>query len=84
MTDKDLAEAIIKTALKYHNPDGEYPPSLVIDKLDYSDFDMEKVKAYLVLYNFILMDGLDAPAPFSEMEEEFKAQKWFIVKKEDD
>ena len=84
MTDKDLAEAIIKNALKYHNPDGEYPPSLVIDKEDYSDFDMEKVKAYLSLYKFVLMDGLDAPAPFCEMDEEFRARKWFIVRKEKD
>lgn len=80
MTDKDLAEAIIKNALKYHNPEGEYPPSLVIDKEDYSDFDMEKVKGYLALYKFVLMDGRDAPPPFSEMDEEFKSRKWFIVK----
>lgn len=80
MTEKELAEAIIKTALKYHNADGEYPPSLVIDKADYSDFDMEKVKSYLALYKFTLLDGVDAPPPFSEMDREFKALKWYIVK----
>ena len=80
MTDRDLAQAIIDNALKYHNPDSEYPPSLVIDKEDYSDFNIDEVKKYLALYNFTLIDGVDAPAPFSEMDEDFKSRKWYITK----
>lgn len=81
MTDRDLAQAIIDNALKFHNPDGEYPPSLVIDKEDYSDFNIDEVKRYLSLYGFVLMDGLDAPAPFSEMDDEFRSRKWYIEKR---
>lgn len=78
MTEKDLAKAIVKNALNFHSPDSEYPPSLVIDKKDYSDFDTAKLSEELDEFGFKLIDGRDAPPPFSEMDEDFKSRKWYI------
>ena len=80
MRNKRLADAIVENALKYHNEECSYPPSLVIDKQDYSDFDIDKVKEYLDEMGFTLIDGIYAPEPFSQMEEDFKAKKWYIYK----
>ena len=78
MRDKRLADAIIENALKYHSEDCAYPPSLVIDKQDYSDFNIEKVKEYLEKEGFTLVDGMLAPMPFAEMDDDFKSKKWYI------
>ena len=78
MRDKRLADAIIENALKYHSEDCEYPPSLVIDKQDYSDFNIEKVKQYLLEEGFTLIDGSLAPEPFAQMDDDFKSKKWYI------
>ena len=78
MRNKKLADAIVENALKYHSEDCAYPPSLVIDKEDYSDFDIDIVKDELEKMGFTLIDGLLAPEPFSEMDEDFKSKKWYI------
>lgn len=78
MTEKELADIIIKNAFYYYNAQNTSFPSLVIDKNDYNDFDIKKVKTELNKQNFDIIDGTLAPYPFSEMEEDFKAKKWFI------
>ncbi len=78
MREDKLVEAIIDNALKYHSEDSEFPPSLVIDKQDYSDFDIEEVTRLLQEEGFKLVDGTLAPPPFSEMDEDFKKLKWYI------
>lgn len=78
MRNKRLADAIIENAIKYHSEDCEYPPSLVIDKQDYSDFDIDIVKAHLEKEGFVLIDGTLAPEPFAQMDEDFKSKKWYI------
>lgn len=83
MTEKRLAEVIIENALRYHDQSTGLPPSLVIDKEDYSDFDMEEVKKTLDYYGFSLVDGREAPPPFSEMDEDFKSRKWYIYQVEE-
>ncbi|MBQ2714197.1 MAG: hypothetical protein IJF76_01010 [Clostridia bacterium] len=78
MTERRLAEIIIDNALRFHDDSTGLKPSLVIDKEDYSDFNIEEVKKVLEEYGFDLVDGTQAPPPFCEMEEDFKSRKWYI------
>jgi hypothetical protein len=80
MNEQKLADAIVDTALKYHSEDSVYPPSLVIDKEDYSDFDMAIVRSMLEKEGFLLVDGREAPEPFSQMDEDFKSRKWYAYR----
>ena len=84
MTEKELCDILIKNAFYYYNAQNTTFPSIVIDKNDYSDFDIKKLKAELNNQKFDIIDGTLAPEPFAQMEEDFKAKKWFIyqVKKE--
>lgn len=82
MTNERLAEVIIENALRYHDESTGLPPSLVIDKEDYSDFDMDEVQKTLNKYGFKLVDGREAPPPFSDMDEDFKSKKWYIYEAE--
>ncbi len=82
MTERRLAELIVENALKYHDESTGLSPSLVLDKEDYSDFDFKVVEEVLLEYGFALLDGRDAPPPFSEMDEDFKARKWYAYRKE--
>ena len=83
MTEERLAELIVQNALRYHDESTGLAPSLVLDKEDYSDFDFDKVKVYLAEYGFALIEGKDAPPPFSEMDEDFKSRKWYIYQVEE-
>lgn len=80
MTEKELADVLIKNAVKYHDPKTSAFPSIVIDKQDYSDFDLNKLKKELQKENYDIIDGILAPNPFAQMEPEFKAKKWFIYR----
>ena len=83
MTEKRLAEVIIDNALRFHDESTGLPPSLVIDKEDYSDFDIGEVKRVLLEYGFDLIDGILAPPPFADMDEDFKSKKWYIYQMEE-
>ena len=78
MTEKELAVIIIKNAFYYYNEQNTKFPSLVIDKQDYNDFNIELLKKELNKQDFDIIDGIDAPEPFSLMDKEFKEKKWFI------
>ena len=78
MTEKELADIIIKNAFYYYNAQNTSFPSLVIDKNDYSDFNIDELKKELNTQDFDIIDGTLAPEPFAQMEEDFKAKKWFI------
>ena len=78
MTEKELADIIVKNAFYYYNAQNTSFPSLVIDKNDYSDFNIDKLKKELNTQDFDIIDGTLAPEPFAQMEEDFKAKKWFI------
>lgn len=80
MTEKELAAILIKNAEHYHDPKNSAFPSIVIDKKDYSDFNIEKLKKELEKQNYDLIDGTLAPAPFNQMDPEFKAKKWYIYR----
>ncbi len=82
MTEKDLARAIVNNALKFHDEASGLHPSLVIDKQDYSDFDIPTLIEELKEYDFKLIDGTLAPPPFSEMDEDFKSRKWYVFREE--
>lgn len=82
MTEERLAELIVQNALKYHDESTGLAPSLVLDKEDYADFDFDIVKEHLKEYGFTIIEGRDAPPPFSEMDEDFKSRKWFAYQDE--
>ena len=42
--------------------------------------EIEKLKKELEKQNYDLIDGTLAPAPFNQMEPEFKAKKWYIYR----
>lgn len=85
MTEKELSDILIKNAFYYFNAQNTTFPSIVIDKNDYSDFNIEVLKKELNINNFDIIDGSLAPEPFAQMEEDFKVKKWFIyqLKKEE-
>lgn len=85
MTEKELSDILIKNAFYYFNAQNTTFPSIVIDKNDYSDFNIDVLKKELNINNFDIIDGSLAPEPFAQMEEDFKAKKWFIyqLKKEE-
>ncbi|MBQ3214336.1 MAG: hypothetical protein IJB10_04980 [Clostridia bacterium] len=85
MTEKELSDILIKNAFYYFNAQNTTFPSIVIDKNDYSDFNIEVLKKELNKNNFDIIDGSLAPEPFAQMEEDFKVKKWFIyqLKKEE-
>lgn len=81
MTEKELADIIIKNAYYYFNAQNTSFLSLVIDKKDYSDFNFKRLKEELNKQEFEIIDGILAPQPFAQMEDDFKSKKWFIYKK---
>lgn len=78
MTEKELCDILIKNAFYYFNAQNTTFPSIVIDKNDYSDFNISELKKELKKENFDIIDGTLAPEPFAQMEEDFKAKKWFV------
>ncbi|MBQ9793206.1 MAG: hypothetical protein IJW32_05690 [Clostridia bacterium] len=78
MTEKELCDILIKNAFYYFNAQNTTFPSIVIDKNDYSDFNISELKKELNKENFDIIDGTLAPEPFAQMEEDFKAKKWFV------
>lgn len=78
MTEKELSNILIKNAFYYFNAQNTTFPSIVIDKNDYSDFNIPNLKKELNKKNFDIIDGSLAPEPFAQMEEDFKSKKWFI------
>ena len=82
MTEKELSDILIKNAFYYFNAQNTTFPSIVIDKNDYSDFNIPKLKEELNKENFDIINGTLAPEPFAQMEEDFKAKKWFVYQLE--
>ena len=56
MTEKELSDILIKNAFYYFNAQNTTFPSIVIDKNDYSDFNIEVLKKELNKNNFDIID----------------------------
>ncbi len=80
MTEKELSNKIIENANAYHSDKSSIPPSIFIDKKEFSDFNFKKLKKELNTQGFDIVEGIYAPAPFNAMDDEYKSKKWLVFK----
>lgn len=81
MNEQKLAQDLIFDANNsYKQKITEYP-QILIDKEEYNKYDITILSSELEKFGFSLVDGINAPEPFSLFPIEYKKRKWFIFKK---
>ena len=82
MKEKILAKDLINDAYSFHNQGITTYPQIVIDKEEYSDYNINLLSSELSKENFILVDGMNAPEPYALFPENQRKRKWFVYKQQ--
>lgn len=79
MKEQKLAKQLVKDALTFFDPQNMPKPLILIDKLEYKNYNFDTLKQELNNLGFNMIDGTNVKEPYNSAPESFRKQKFFII-----